>query len=235
MIKKLIALSTLAAIAAGAGPALAATTKTGTVTVQWNTQAIASLTLHTDYNASGTFNGGTQAGQILTGTNGGTGACTAVDPTNTDLTVNFGTPSPDGTNVTNCLYKSAVNAIISTNSTSWGLTEQATAGYTAANGTLCAFGNSVAFPLSGAQAGLTTAHVSARASAVAITTASDAACTTAGGTPISATMATLANAVTTAFTSASPANIGEDVELSLPAQAPTGTTTVTETYTLTAN
>jgi hypothetical protein len=214
---------------------MSATTKTATITVKWNTQAIANLTLHTDYSATGVFNGGTAAGKIDTQLNGGAGACTGTDPTNADLTDDFGTPSPDGTKFTDCQYENAVNAIVSTNSTNWNLGVQATAGYVAANGTLCGYANDAgkAFPFPNAAA---YAATQTQYGGVATTNTTAGACASSGllmdGT---GTTTNIVNGCTHSFTSASPANLGMDIELVLANNAPTGTTTVTETYTLTAN
>ncbi len=218
-IKRIVALSAATAILAG-GNAFAATTKTGTVTVKWNTQLTATLTLVTDYNASGAFNGATQAGQILAQVNSGAGACTAVDPTNTNQTVDFGAVTPDGgTAYTDCLYKNAVDAQVTTNSTNWNLKAAATAGYTAANGTLCAYTNGTVPTAS--------ATTTARSAAVTVTAAGT--CT--GGFLLDGTGSTLA----TSTSAASNAHVGMDLELVLPPNAPSGPQTVTETYTLTAN
>lgn len=234
MNKKLIAAATLAALVTAASPAFATTT-TKTITVKWNTQAIASLTLHTDYSATGVF--GASAGSILAQTNGGSGnACTATDPTNTDLIDDFGAITPDSAVFTDCLYKNAVNAIVSTNSVSWTLGVAATAGYVAANGTLCGYANNggTGFPFAAAAA-----HAVSQTTRVAAVTNTSAGACAAGGGPaiLMDGTGTTSNIVseTHAFTAASPANFGMDIEVAVPANAPTGTTTVTETYTLTAS
>ena len=211
---------------------MAATTKTATITVKWNTQAIASLNLHTDYSATGVY--GASAGTILTQANLGSGTCTGTDPSNTDGIVDFGTPSPDSAVFTDCLYKNGVNAIISTNSVNWNLAVAATAGYVAANGTLCAYANNggVGFPFAN-----NAAYAVTQTTRVAAVTNTSAGACAAGGGPgqlMDATGGTLVTC-THAFTAASPANIGMDIELALANNAPTGSTTVTETYTLTAN
>lgn len=230
-VKKFLAVVAFLALALPALPSLAVSTVTKTVTVKWNTQAISTLALHTDYSATGAF--GASAGTILTGNNGGAGTCTATDPTNTDLTVDFGAVTPDaGVAYTNCLYKNAVNAQVVTNSANWSLATQVTSAAAPADTLLCALPNGIAtFPTSAAA--LPVAQT-ARAAAVAITSM---ACP-AGAVNVSTTSANMVNADTTAFSSASPANVGSDYELVLkPLAAASGgsPTQVTVTYTLTAN
>jgi hypothetical protein len=231
--KRLYALASTAALLLSAGvPAMSATTKTATITVKWNTQAIANLVVNTDYNNTGAFNGGTAAGAILTNANTGAGTCTATDPTNTNGTDDFSSVSPDFAQFTDCEYKNAANAQVSTNSTNWNLGVAATAGYPAAGYALCAEPNGVVF--GGAGAAAMPATVTARASATSIT--STAACP-AGDVLMNAagTTTNLINGNTHSFTAASPANIGMDIDLVIANNAATGAQSVTETYTLTAN
>ncbi len=228
--KKLLAIAALLSLALPALPSAAATV-TKTVTVKWNTQAVATLNVHTDYSATGAF--GAAAGTILSNLNGGAGLCTATDPTNADLTVDFGSVTPDvGVNYTDCMYKNAVNAQVVTSSTNWGLTAQVTTGAVPADTELCALPNGFAsFPASAAAL-----PVAQTARVAAPSIVSVAACP-AGNVIIGAASATLATE-TNAFSSASPANIGHDLELVLKplaaASAGAGTVTVV-TYTLTAN
>jgi hypothetical protein len=209
----------------------AATTKTGTVTVKWNSQALAALTLHTDYNASGTFNGGTAAGKIDLNANAGTGTCTAADPTNADGTTDFGNVSVDAAKFTDCQYESAINAIISTSSSNWNLTEALSAAPPAGY-SLCAYANDG-----------TKTFASFNAASLPVTTTSyggaatsntnNTACASNG--QLLGTTAFTAATNTNQFTVASPANIGEDLELVMANNAASGATSVTLTYTLTAN
>jgi len=230
-VKKLVAIAALLSLALPAVPSWAAATVTtgnGPVIVKWTTQAVATLTIHTDYTAAGLF--GASAGSILANLNGGSGACTATDPTNADLTVDFGPVSPDsGANYTDCMYKNAVNAQVITSSINWNLAAKVTAGSIPADTELCALPNGfAAFPT--AAAALPVAQT-ARAAAPSIV--SVATCP-AGDAAINATGATLANE-TNPFSSASPANIGHDLELVLKPLAGAGAQTATVTYTLTAN
>jgi hypothetical protein len=229
-VKKLLAIAALLSLALPALPSAAATV-TKTVTVKWNTQAVATLNVHTDYAATGLF--GAAAGAILANLNGGAGICTATDPTNTDLTVDFGAVTPDtGTNYTDCMYKNAVNAQVVTSSTNWQLAAQVTTGSVPADTELCALPNGIAsFPASAAALPVVQTARGAAPSIVSV-----ASCP-AGDVAFNATSATLANE-TNAFSSASPANVGHDLELVLkPLAAASGgsPTQVTVTYTLTAN
>ncbi len=208
----------------------AATTKTGTVTVKWNSQALATLTMHTDYNAAGAF--AATAGKIDANLNGGAGVCTAADPTNTDGTVDFGNVSVDATKYTNCQYESAVNASISTSSNNWNLTEalgaNPVAGYE-----LCAYANNAAKTFASFNAAalpvVTTSYGGA-----AVSNVSTAACA-ANGQPLNTAGFTAATNTNT-FAPASPANIGEDLELVMQNNATANNNAgITLTYTLTAN
>ncbi len=225
-VKKLVALAALLSLALPALPTMAATVNGNPVTVKWNTQAVATLTLHSDYTAAGAF--GAAAGAIVQGQNGGAGLCTATDPTNTDLTLDFGAVTPDtGAAYTNCNYKNAINAQVVTSSTNWNLTATVTTGTVPADTTLCALPNGGAFPFSAATLAVTQ---TVRAAALTLTNT----CT--GGVKFTGAAATLATE-THAFGSSTPANIGHDLDLILaPLAASTGAyQSVVVTYTLTAN
>jgi len=232
-VKKLLAIAALASLAIPALPVIAATTVTKTVVVKWNTQAVATLNVATNYDAAGAQQ--LTAPAILTTNNGGVGTCTAAGAgSEAAATVNFGNVTPDsGANYTNCLYKNAVNAQVITSSVSWNLAAQVTTGTVPADTILCAYPNGGAtWPLSAATLSATQ---SARVAAPSITSL---ACPGAGASlSIGAGSVTLANE-TNAFNSAAPANIGQDFDLTLkPLAAASGgsPTQVTVTYTLTAN
>jgi hypothetical protein len=228
-VKKLLAIAALLSLALPALPSSAATV-TKLVTVKWNTQAVATLTVVTNYSAAAAQGLGAPA--ILSNVNGGGGLCGA-PASETALDVDFGNVSPDsGAIYTDCLYKNAVNAQVVTSSTNWNLAAQVTTGSVPADTQLCAAPNGVAnFPFNAAALPITQ---SARVAAPSIV--SVAACP-AGNLIINGTSATLATE-TNAFSSGSPANIGHDLELVLkPLAAASGgsPTQVTVTYTLTAN
>lgn len=233
MYKKIAAVLAAAALFTPALPASAALT--GNVTVKWNTQAVGAISLYTQYSGTTTPAGQHQAAasnDIYTALNGGAGQCngTATSPSqdaNAAGTVNFGNVMPDsGTNVTDCLEINAINAQVVTNDTAgWSVNEAAQAAIPA-NYALCAYPNGGAsFPLSGALA----YAASARSAAVANTTLGTCA---SSGNLLSTTAFNLVTNSTTTFNSAAPANIGEDLELEIGANAPAGATTATVVYTL---
>jgi hypothetical protein len=224
--------ATVAALLCPAFANAAATVKTGSVTVKWNSQALATLTLHTDYNSSGAFNGGTAAGKIDLNANLGSGTCTAADPTNTDGTVDFGNVSVDAAKYTDCQYESAINAVISTSSANWNLTEalgaNPVAGYE-----LCAYANNATKSFASFNAASLPATTSSYAGAATSNT-STASCASNGQTLNTTGFTAATN--TNAFTPASPANIGEDLELVMANNAASNNNSgITLTYTLTAN
>ncbi len=223
--KRIAGLALIASLFALAAPANAATVNK-TITVKWNTQATATLNVHTNYAASGLSNSPGTAGSILAH---GAGACTAADPTNSDGTNDFGQVSPDGGGgMQDCLYKNAANAIVATNSTNWNLTAATATNPTTLGAELCALANGVAnFPFSAAAL-----PVTQTVRAAALSSASTASCVS--GSVLNNTALTLANE-TNAFTGASPANIGFDLDLVLGPTANTGNQSEVVTFTLTAN
>jgi len=254
-LKKFAAFASLAALISMVTPAAsfaAAATSTGTITVKWNTQATATLLLHTGYTTTFAHSG--VAATIKQLQNGGAGTCQASDPTNTDLTVDFGNVSPDSAaNVTDCLEVGSQVASVVTNSTNWTLTQAATTGYPAATCSrnpcfrLCGYANNGAsagkhgaFPVT--TANITAGSVPSSATAAnAVTNAAMTACAADAGNAgitLDGTGGTLVNGTTggtVGYTTASPAYIGMDIELLIAGNAPTGQQTVTETATLTAN
>lgn len=229
-LKKALVLASIAALALPALPANAATT--GTIQVKWNTQAVGTLALHTQYDGAPVGQHKATAETIYAATNGGAGTCQASD-TSPDLTVNFGNVTPDSANVTDCLEINAVNAIVATNDTTgWNVSEAVTAGLApAANYSMCAYPNgSASWPFANAAAMAATA--SARAAAV---TAATIGTCSGGGQLLNGTSFQMNTTNTNAFTAASPANIGEDLELLIGAAAPLGAQTETVTFTLTLN
>lgn len=235
-VKKLLSLAALAAILGSTSlPAgAAATTKTGTVTVKWNVSVAANLTLTTDYGATGT-QGGAGVPSILTSANGGSGTCTApgaAPSAGPPPVVDFGIIAPDAalTANTDCLYKNAVDAQVTTNSTNWTLGASISSAAVAGS-TVCLYPNNFAsFPATIAAAGTAPATQSTRATYADNTTCAAAAATL-------STTASSVNLISSAaqpFT-ASPAHVGSDLALLLSPTSPTGAQTVTLTYSLVAN
>ncbi len=210
--KKILSIAALAGLALQALPASAAS-QSGNVTLKWNISASVSMTIYTDYNSTGTQ--GTTAPSILANLNGGSGQCTAPTSAPAQGTVDWGSITPDLVNVTDCYYKNAVNAQIVTNSKNWSLSE--------------AFGASPAFPtgylLCAAPNGYTfgSAPTSLPATQSTVTSAPSAttSCPT-GTSAISTTALNMISADATSFPNSSPANVGEDLELAVPAGAATG-------------
>lgn len=232
-VKKLISLAALAAIAgATALPAGAAVTQTGNVTVKWNVTVTAAIALNTNYSATGAQGLGAPTLLKSTGPAGtASEACTAA-ASEVAATVNFNqiTPDPALASNTDCLYKNAVDAQVTTNSSNWTLGEYATAALPA-GATLCAYPNNFAsFPVTIAAAGTAPATQSARATYADNTTCAGAAAVL----PAAATSTNIVTSSAQPFT-ATPAHIGEDLALLLTPAAATGAQTVTVTYSLVAN
>lgn len=227
-VKKLLSLAAFAAIVGTTALPAGAATQTGNVTVKWNVSVTANLTLATNYSTTGAQQLTAPSELLSTGPGGTAEACTA-PASEVAATVNFGTITPDSglAKNTDCLYKNAVNAQVTTNSVSWSLGEYEAAALPA-GATLCVYPNAFAsFPatVSGAAA----ATQSGRATYADNTTCS-AGAVTLGTTASNNNLATS----TTQYTGAA-ANIGEDMGLLLTPAAATGAQTVTVTYSLLAN
>ncbi len=222
--KKLLSLLTMAVFLLPALP-VGAATQTGNVTLKWNVSASLAMTLYTTYTA--TPSSGTTATEF-TATNGGTGNTCTAPASETAGTVDFGAIVPDLVDVTGCLYTNAVDANIVTNSVNWSLGEALAAalptGYAA-----CALPNG-SYTFGSAPTTLPVTQ-STRTSAPAGTTCAGIT----GSSALSTTSLAMITSDATAFTSASPANVGEDIQLLVPAGASTGAQTATLTFTAVAN
>jgi len=221
--KRLLILAAFAAFASFAMPAaFAGTTSNQTnITVKWNTLAVGSLQIFTDYLATGLQ--GNTVPSILQGQNGGGGTCSTsgLGVGETTGQINFGNVTADGTHFTNCQYKNGFNAVVITSDPAgWTLGYNATAGFPAGYG-LCAIHNGT-----WANNGLPTQ--SAAASATAITAAP--ACSSGDRMDTTGT----ANAFTAAA-STTGTNLGADVDLVIPNSATITNAVVTEQFTLTLN
>ena len=230
-VKKLAALASLSAILGSMAPAMAAT---GAVTVKWNTQKSAAITLYTQTTASTVRGAGSNIYQAGTGLgawgcNGSvTGAAGAAGTdASANLFVNFGNVTPDGAQYVNCLEVNAVEALVTTNDGA-GVNIQAAitgtpAGYnTAANGSLICILPDGTWNTGAAS----TWAASVRAAAVAMS--STTACSS--GTAITAANATLLNS-----TVAATQDLNSDMQLNLGPNSTTGAVTATLTYTVTPN
>uniref|UniRef100_E6Q473 Uncharacterized protein n=1 Tax=mine drainage metagenome TaxID=410659 RepID=E6Q473_9ZZZZ len=226
--KRIIALASFAALVISTAPAFAASP---TVTIDWNTQKIASIVLTSQYNGTPLGSHNTGAETIYPNLNTGAGVCAASDTeagagtsngTTNAAIVNFGNVTPDALQYTDCMEVNALNAVVETNdSLGYSVTEAATAGYPASGFLLCLLPN-------GTYANNLAATASGRAAAPSIV--STASCP-GGDFAMNGTGATLLSAA--AATTGT--NLGGDVELVIAPNAPSGAQAVTVTYTLTTN
>lgn len=236
--KRIAALAFVASLAATTIPTLAGTA-TGTVTVKWNTQALATISVHTQATSGGTSP--TRAAQTIywNGNTDPSSGCNAVQPgvansgtdASADGTINFGNVTPSGTQYTDCMETNAANVYVATNDTNgWNVTASVTTqtnvvNYGAAGGELlCILPN-------GAYANNLAYTASARAAAVSIV--STTACPAGDfAIPASPTTSTLASAATSTVAT----NLNSDMELVLAPNAPSSVapgSSVVVTYTLT--
>ena len=229
-IKKFAALASFAAVLATMAPALAAN-PTGTVTIKWDTQSIATMTLTTNYSATGAQGLGAPA--IFQNVNGGAASagCTATGAgSEVAQTVNFGFVTPDSAKYVNCLYDNGINAAVATNDTlGYAVNVQETTAPTSpASYMLCLLPNGT-YSNTGAVA-QSTRTSNALVTSIVTTTASGTSCG-AGNTTIWGTSEALySSAAATAG-----ANFGADVELVIAPNAPTGANQGVVTYTMALN
>ncbi len=190
------------------------------ITIKWNTQAVGSLVLATNYSATGAQQ--LTAPTILQNQNGGGGTCTANGVGSEAAgTANFGNVSADGVKFTNCQYKNGFVATITTSDPGgYILGYAATAGFPAGYG-LCAIHN-------GAWVNDMAVTQSAAAAATSITAAP--ACSTGDRMDGTGT----ANAFTSAAAT-NGTNLGADINLVIPNNATIVNASVTEQFTLTLN
>jgi hypothetical protein len=220
--KRLLILAAFAAFATIVMPAAFAGTisNQANITVKWNTQAVGSMVINTNYSGTGAQQ--LTAPSILQNLNGGsTGSCSATGVgSEAAATVNFGNVTADGVDATNCQYKNAfIATIITSDPNGYILGYKATAGFPASGYNLCAIHN-------GTWANNMVVTQSSAASATSNT--STASCTT--GDEMNTT------GTTTAFTSAANTagtNLGGDIDLTIAANAPIANNSVTEQFTLT--
>jgi hypothetical protein len=221
--KRLLILAAFAAFATIAMPSAFAgvTSNQVNITVKWNTQAVGSLIINTNYSATGAQQ--LTAPSILTNANTGTGTCTANGAgSEVAQTDNFGNVTADGTKFTNCQYKNAWIATLSTSDPNgYTLGFAATAGFPATY-QLCAIPN-------GTWANnMAVTQSSASGSATSITS------TTCPGGDFQMNTAGSPSAFTaTAATTST--NLGADADLVIPNNAAIGATSATEQFTLTLN
>ncbi len=256
IIKRLAALTGLGALLLAVAPALfvpalvasttapvpAATTATGSVTVEWNYAITATLNMYTQTTASKTHTAPASndvywasdpAGASDSGCEGTTGVASAGEDTSANGTVNFGNVAADSTDYADCLESNAVDAYAVTNDSSGFTLAVQLAGNptmptdydTAGNGgsLLCLI------PTSTWSTTGNTAWATGRTAAVSEN--STIACPTAtqAGVPLTTTSTQVLS--TTAATTGSDYN--SDLQLQMAPQMVSGQQDVTLTYTLT--
>lgn len=248
--KKLLTLAVaLTAISAAlpAAPASAAAAATGTVKIQWNVTAVASLTLEGNYTNTGA--GGSDNLTPLTvpgaGNCAGGGAAGAGNGTQA-LTLDFGAITPSATTPTVCVGLNAAEAQINTNDTS-GVTiqEQLTTAPAQAGAAICGIAIKSNAPVAWAAAGVSSSnYTAAKGTDTTDTTAASWSGTTCAGLQYSGAsvnaQAVPGGAATTVFDTSdnttNPSYFGEDFAVVLPANAgKTASDSGTVTYTVVTN
>ena len=237
--KKLLSIAAaLVAVGAIATPSYAApVTSPGSVLVKWNVQVNATLTLATNFDATGAFNAVLHTVDVNNNT--GTGTCVPAGPVSG--TVDFGAVTTDPTKVTWCGYENAVVAKAVTNSSiaaGWNIS-QALAVVPTGGFTICPIGNGTlaGFGAAGAPSAYTAAtayNAANQASTFGATTA----CTAASLGGVAGLTAAATNIASSQFVGATPATgsfFGEGYVLGVPANAAAGAQTITVNYILTAN
>ncbi|HTU81597.1 MAG TPA: hypothetical protein VMF61_05685, partial [Candidatus Acidoferrales bacterium] len=117
-VKQLLAAGACASLAFLGAPAAYAANPTATITVKWNTQAISTLTVVTDYTvASGVASQGNSIPTYYTTSSpaGGTGSCGGSAVAESAGVANFFNVTPDNTtHYTDCYYKNGADAHVFT-------------------------------------------------------------------------------------------------------------------------
>jgi hypothetical protein len=227
-VKRIAALGLLGALLTA--PAMAAN-PTSTITVKWNTQQLASLTVVTNYSAAGAQGLGAPA--IFTNNNAGTtGACTAAGAgSEVASTANFGNVTPDSVKFTDCNYTNGALAQYSTNDANgYNLTVQETTPATHdANKLLCYLPN-------GSQTSATVVQSTRTSNAltpsIVAVTQTDATCSAAVAGAVAFKSATTSTIVGAVAATAGTQNAGGDIMLVLQPSAPSGADSTVVTYTL---
>lgn len=241
--KQLLAAAACASLALIGTPAAYAANPTATITVKWNTQAISTLTVVTDYTvAAGVASQGASIPTYFTGSSpaGGTGSCGGSAVAESAGVANFFNVVPDtNTHYTDCYYKNGADAhafttdglgydlgVAGTIPHSCGASDCATGPYILCLITVGSWANNV---------GAANAVASGAASAPALDNGGTNTCAHAGGITMATTGGGGANLVTAtgAATGANGADFGGDIELGIPPLAQSVNNSSVITYTLT--
>jgi hypothetical protein len=114
------------------------------ITVKWNTVAVGSMTLNSNYSATGAQQ--LTAPAIVQTQNSGAGTCSTNGAgSEAAATVNFGNVTADGAKYTDCQYRNAAVATVTTSDPNgYSVTTQNVSGALPASYALCALGNGAA-------------------------------------------------------------------------------------------
>jgi len=247
-VKKLFTLAACAiAVSAAlpAGNAWAGPAATGTVKIQWNITAVASLTLEGNYTNTGA--GGSDNLTPLTvagGGNCGAGGAGGAGNGSTALTLDFGAITPSASNPTVCVGLNAAEAQVNTNDTS-GVTiqEALTTAPAQAGASICGVAIKSNAPVAWAGAGVSSSnYTAAKGTDTTDTTAANWSGSTCAGLQYSAATVNaqaIPAAATTVFNTSdnttNPAFFGEDYAVIVPANAAKGADSGTVTYSVITN
>jgi hypothetical protein len=241
-VKKLLFIVSMAALLTPAMPALAVDTfSSQNVQVNWNVTANGTITLYADY-CTGTESigcGGAPVG--FTGTLGGSGTCTiatSAPAANTGATggLVWTAIAPDFVDNTECYYKNAVDAVVTTNDSSgYKVYEGWSANVNTTGYLLCESANGTV-----PTASATTSGVSAAPAGYALTGATTCptgmtsiAQQTTAGTASAAPVGSIT--VATGASTVSNGHVGEDMALMVPANAAAGAADYVVTYAIVGN
>jgi len=228
--KRLLILAAFAAFASFAMPAAFAApsiSNQANITVKWNTLAVGSMILATNYSAAGAQ--GLGAPTILQNQNGGHGTCTANgNGSEVAETVNFGNVTADGLDFTNCQYKNGFIATITTSDPNGYTLGVAATAALPAGYQICAIPN-------GVWANNMAVTQSGAAAATSITTAASCPAAPSGSGKTNMDNAGNANLFTSATPPTTTTNLGADVDLVIPNNAAIVSASVTDQFTLLVN
>jgi hypothetical protein len=227
--KRLLILAAFAAFATFAMPAAfgaSSISNQTNITVKWNTLAVGSLVMETNYSAAGAQGFGAPA--ILQNLNGGTAGSCSLTGIGSEAaeTVNFGNVTADGVDATNCQYKNAwIAKIITSDPNGYTLGVQALAALPA-NYQVCAIPN-------GTWANNMAVTQSVAAAATSVTAAAN--CPAAPGAGKTNMDSTGNQNLFTSAASTAATSLGADADLLIPPNGAIVNESVLEQFTLYVN
>ena len=230
--KRLLILAAFAAFASIVMPAAFAGTisNQGNITVKWDTLAVGSMALVSNYSATGAQGNGAPA--IVQTQNTGTGTCTTNGVgSEANATVNFGNVTADAsTHYTDCQYRNAALATVVSSDPSWTVTTQNITGALPANYAICLLENGSANSAGGTAWAINGAVFQDNTGAATAVTTST--CPTTNGFSVGSTTAATAFTGTATTTGT---NLGADYILVIPPGGVLGNQLFNVQYTLTLN